>query len=163
MTTATKIYPTMTIKTIETIDEQTAIEYRCENDRFENWRNGRQSYNTNEIPNDLKHVDNDLRGKLEQFEFKNSKPDKYFCYWSKRQINESGSYQIWLTTFMGNELLQVIPGSHNEWRDNFGGIRVSFTAIGINGVWYHGTYFKSSGDYCRIQKLKRNPNTGEQQ
>jgi hypothetical protein len=144
---------------IDCIDSATYQAYRHDLDLFETWRDGRTSYHPDEVPNHLQHVNNDMRGLVEQYEFKHNPPEKYFTYWSKRQVSTDGAYQNWLVTWNGEPLAKVSGCS--EWRDNFGGTRVSFQALGINGLWYSGTYFKSSGDYCRIKLLKRNPNNGK--
>jgi len=70
----------------------------------------------------------------------------------QRAINETGSFQTWGTTWNGEILGRIHTGK--EWRDNFGGKRVSFIMSGINGKSYHGTYYKSAGDYCRIKMTK---------
>jgi hypothetical protein len=87
---------------------------------------------------------NDERSALEVFEFCTNPPDKYFLY-----INEKNHTA---TTWTGETLGRVFLG--REYRDNFGGRRVPITVRGINGLTYHGTYFKSSGDYARVRVKK---------
>lgn len=150
-----KIYePSSThVEKSKVIDKDTYIKFRDDIARYENWRNGRQSVNVSDIPDNLKHVSNDMRGKVEQYEFLHNPPDKYFLYYSERPINDRGSFQTWGTTWNGEILGRIHTGK--EWRDNFGGKRVSFIMSGINGLTYHGTYFKSAGDYCRIKQSKK--------
>lgn len=156
-----KIYQSTTIQAVQTIDEVTYKSYRDDIESYELWRNGRTSYQTSEIPDYLRHVSNEMRGKVEQYEFKHGKPPvKYFAYWSKRFVSET-SYQLWLTTFTGDILAKV--STNNEYHDNFGGTRVNFNCLALNGLWYYGTYYKSSGDYCRIKLLKRSPTTNKPQ
>jgi len=135
------------------ISAETYTNFRDDIGRYENWRAGRQCIKTDEIPDDLKHVSNDMRGKVEQYEFLHNPPEKYTLYYSERAINETGSFQTWGTTWNGEILGRI--HTRKEWRDNFGGKRVSFTMSGINGKSYHGTYYKSAGDYCRIKLSKK--------
>lgn len=64
---------------------------------------------------------------------------------------------------MGDKLGDVTFGREYKTptRGHFPSVRVPITVRGINGVTYHGTYFKSSGDYARVKasakSLKRNP------
>lgn len=85
------------------------------------------------------------RSAIEVYEFVHHPPDRYFVY-----INEQKRIA---TTWTGDELGKVAFG--REWCDNFGGKRVPVTITAINGRTYHGTYYKSSGDYARIKVAKR--------
>ncbi len=75
-------------------------------------------------------------------------PDSYFLYVNekKRQV----------TTWTGDTL-----GGYSlngpSWRDNFGSERVPIYVYGTNGVRYHGTYYRSAGDYARITAYKHQP------
>jgi hypothetical protein len=82
--------------------------------------------------------------KPEVFEFVTNPPDKYFLY-----INDTNRTA---TTWTGEKLGNV--GFGCEYRDNFGGKRVPITVYAINSRTYHGTYYKSSGDYARIRAKK---------
>ena len=82
---------------------------------------------------------------MEVFDFITNPPDKYFLYISEKTATA--------TTWTGDALGQVSFG--REYRDNFGGKRVPVTVRDINGLIYHGTYYKSSGDYARIKANKR--------
>lgn len=88
---------------------------------------------------------NEERSAVEVYEFVTNPPDKYFLYinCTKREA----------TTWTGDKLGTV--GFGNDYRDNFGGKRVPITVYAINGKKYHGTYFKSAGDYARIKMCKR--------
>lgn len=90
-------------------------------------------------------ITNDERGKLEQYRFHQERPAAYFLY-----INEGEGRA---TTWTGDTLGAVSFG--REYRDNFGGKRVPITVRAINGAVYHGTYYKSSGDYARVKISKR--------
>lgn len=87
---------------------------------------------------------NEERSAVEVYEFVTNPPDKYFLY-----INCTKRIA---TTWTGDKLGDVSFGS--EYRDNFGGKRVPITVYAINGKRYHGTYYKSSGDYARIKLAK---------
>lgn len=89
-------------------------------------------------------VDNDLRGKIEVYEFMQDKPNKYFLY-----IKESAEQA---TTWNGEFLGNVHFGK--EYRSNMGDKRQPIDVFGINGIKYHGTYYKSAGDYARIKAYK---------
>lgn len=88
------------------------------------------------------------------------KPQQYFAYVKERENTERmgcGSIPNLyirgeLTTWMGDKLGFVYGGI--PYRDSFGAERVSIDVVGTNGVLYHGTYYRSSGNYCRIKAYK---------
>jgi hypothetical protein len=88
---------------------------------------------------------NDERSAAELYEFVTNPPDKYFLY-----IDEAKRIA---TTWTGEKLGTV--GFGREYRDNFGGKRVPISVYAVNGRTYHGTYFKSSGDYARVKMAKQ--------
>lgn len=103
---------------------------------------------TNGIPSEVwkkfpfaKVATNENRSKVETYEFLNDPPENYFLY-----IREEDRVA---TTFMGDKLGSVSFGS--PFKGNFGDVRVPITVLGINGRTYHGTYYKSAGDYARIK------------
>jgi hypothetical protein len=112
---------------------------------FEAWRNGRASYSTNSVPPELQACDNDLRSAVEVYEFCTDPPSNYMLY-----VNEARREA---TTWTGEKLGRVTFG--REFRDNFGGKRVPVWIDAINGRTYHGTYYKSAGDYARVKLTKR--------
>jgi hypothetical protein len=132
------------------ISAQQAQDIRQRNDALMAWvdsirsKNGWASYRPEDKPSNIPDVTNDERSALEVFDFITNPPEKYFLY-----INEANRTA---TTWTGDVLGQVSFG--REYRDNFGGRRVPITVRGINGRTYHGTYFKSSGDYARIRVQK---------
>lgn len=102
-----------------------------------------------DIPKNL-GVSNAERSAVEHWEFIHNPPEKYFLY-----VRHNGSElanQFTAITWTGQTLGRGTFG--REFRDNFGGIRVPVWIDGINGVQYAGTYFKSSGDYARIKRVK---------
>jgi hypothetical protein len=79
--------------------------------------------------------------KREVAEFIANPPTKYFAY-----INEQTRK---MTTWTGDFLGAVSFGK--EYRSNFGDKRVSISVMAVNGKHYYGTYYKDSGNYCRIK------------
>jgi hypothetical protein len=70
----------------------------------------------------------------------------------KRGGND-GKTPVAITTWTG-EVLGTVMGFYSPYRDNFGGKRQRFSMRAVNGQLYHGEYYLSSGDYCRIRKYK---------
>lgn len=89
-------------------------------------------------------------GEIEEYEFYNYPPDKYFVY-----VNEEKKI---VTTWTGLKLGDIIfPNVFyiHEYKTNFGDTRINIKIKGINGLEYNGIYFKSSGDYARIRIAKK--------
>jgi len=106
---------------------------------------------TNAIPCDIsksfpyaEQVTNELKTMIEVWEFMHDTPQKEFIYISEDKKQA--------TTWTGAKLGNVSFGY--PYYDNFGGKRIPITVYGINGAKYHGTYFKSAGDYARITPFK---------
>lgn len=125
------------------ISDKEYIELRARLDRHEAWLGDRTSYFPEDVPLDCQ-VENSERSAVEVFEFCRQKPQRYFLY-----INEEKKLA---TTWAGDKLGTVELG--RSYRDNFGGKRISVVVHGINGLHYHGTYFKSAGNYARIKAFK---------
>lgn len=111
----------------------------------------RDRHKENGVPVDVSatfpHADkvtNELRSQVEVAWFVREKPTKYFLY-----INEKTKQA---TTWTGDVLGDV--GFGRPWTSNFGDERVSVTIYAVNGCQYHGTYFKSSGNYARVRRGK---------
>ncbi|WP_210164705.1 hypothetical protein [Bradyrhizobium elkanii] len=129
-----------------TISAETANDIRNRETALREWLGDRTSYRSEELPANIKPPTNEERSALEVFEFLRDKPERYFLY-----INRDKGVA---TTWTGEELGRVTFG--REYRDNFGGKRVAITVHAITGDTYHGTYYKSSGDYARVKKaIKR--------
>lgn len=96
--------------------------------------------------NGLLDVTNDERAQAELYDWHTDKPAQYFCY-----INVDKRIA---TVWTGAELGKIVRMGA-EFRDSFGGVRVPVTIQGNNGVEYYGTYYKSSGDYCRLKAYKK--------
>jgi hypothetical protein len=147
------------------IDESTYREERRLCDLDQEWsRQFIQPNGWTVIPADAKRpaeiagVDNDMRGRVEQYELLNEKPDRVFCY-VRVKPNEGTAGRS--AIFAGQELtLTVWTGLEigrgrifRVWTDNFGGRRAAFRAT-IGGRKYSGVYYFSSGDYARLNALK---------
>ena len=132
------------------ITPEQANDIRARNNALMAWvdsirgKNGWASYRPEDKPAHVPDVTNEERSALEVFEFVTNPPDKYFLYISEKNRTA--------TTWTGDLLGHVSFG--REYRDSFGGKRVPITVRVINGHTYHGTYFKSSGNYARIKKAK---------
>lgn len=87
---------------------------------------------------------NEELGAVEKYEFFHDPPEKYFLYVheGKREAQ----------TFTGDKLGNVVFG--RSYKTNMGDTRVPIDVLGINGVQYYGTYYKSAGDYARITRKK---------
>jgi hypothetical protein len=133
------------------ISAELAADIRKRNDALMAWvdsirgKNGWASYRPDDKPAHVPDVTNEERSALEVFEFVANPPDKYFLYISEKNRTA--------TTWTGDALGNVSFG--REYRDSFGGRRVPITVHAINGRTYHGTYYKSSGDYARVKAAKR--------
>jgi len=135
-------------------DQYEALKRRFE--QFEIWRAGRTSYPADSVPK-LLEVTNEERSEMEVYEFVTDPPEKYFLYCSfskDAKNNEFTHYGAsgFATTWTGQKLGNIQCG--HTWRSNWGDTRVSIRVYGINGVTYAGTYFKSSGNYARVKRVK---------
>lgn len=93
---------------------------------------------------------NDEKAKVEVYEFMTDKPDKYFAY--VQENHSKNNIPTNITTWMGDNLGRIYSGS--PYWSNFGDKRIPITVHAINGLIYHGTYYQSAGDYCRIRVKK---------
>lgn len=107
---------------------------------------------TNAIPKEIyktfpfaDKVDNDLKAKIEEYEFVKFPPEKYFLYvdFEKKIV----------TTFTGVKLGHIV-WANRPYYSNFGDKRIGIDVYGINGKKYHGTYYVGAGDYARIKMYK---------
>lgn len=122
--------------------ENTLIQF-CKDTGLTSKRSGWTRYKLEQVVH-LNPPTNDERWQVELYDFIHNVPAKYFLY-----VNEKTGKA---TNFTGITLGNVAFG--HEWRDNFGGIRRAVTVLAVNGRQYHGTFFKSSGDYARITLSK---------
>ncbi len=126
------------------LTQEQADDIRARETQLKAWCDDRTSYRPEEIPADINPPTNAERSALEVFEFTRDKPERYFLY-----ITEETKIA---TTWTGEKLGTVVFGS--QWRDSFGGTRVPVLIYAINGEHYHGTYYKSAGNYARVKKCK---------
>jgi len=99
---------------------------------------------------------------MEVYEFRHDLAERYFAYVHETEYvisplnapKVTRRYPTHITTWTG-EILGVITGRGHPYRSNMGDERINITVKMINGRVYHGTFFKSSGDYCRLKLSKR--------
>lgn len=116
--------------------------------KFRSWLGTRCSYRAEEVPAGFAPPSNDERAQAELFDFVKDPPERYFLYIRAKKgthYGASGEATIWTGVKLGD----VQFG--NTWRDNMGSTRVSISVYAVNGYTYHGTYFKSAGDYARVK------------
>lgn len=117
----------------------------------------RDSYRPEELTAaGLVDVGNEVRGQVEIFEFLAQTDEAarkpYFAYFKDKKDDGERSM---ITTWMGDMIAQVVRT--NEYKvPAFGSqsVRVAFRAYGIDGRLWSGTFYKSSGDYCRMRAIK---------
>lgn len=93
-------------------------------------------------------------------------PQQYFAYVKQVENTErigcslSTYFRGELITWMGDKLGFIYGG--RPYRDNMGATRISIDVVGTNGVLYYGTYYQSTGDYCRIKAYKNQTKTAKE-
>lgn len=133
---------------------QTLAEYQEAKQKHDANYNATKAYldanKTNCIPCEISatfpfadEVNNDMRSAIEEYEFRTDAPKSYFLY-----ISKEGKATTWTGQVLGNVSFS------KEFRAVFGDIRQRVTVYGINGKIYHGTFYKSAGDYARIKLAK---------
>jgi len=136
---------TATVRKEDILSDAEYLELSARNDRFCRWVDNNQikAYKPEEVPENAR-VTNEERSKLEVYLFLLSPPDRYFCYISEGKKSAA--------TWMGQNLSHwCILG--REWRSNMGDKRQNVIFRGINGRFYSGIYYKSSGEYARVRAL----------
>ena len=96
---------------------------------------------------DYTAVDNDMKSRVETWEFQHELPDKYFAYCDVQ------STRILITTWMG----QILADGYRtgEYRSNFGDRRITFRVrVTGSNVWYTGTAYVDAGGYVRMRRAK---------
>ena len=119
---------------------------------------GKNSYKAEEVPGGCEYPHNTWISALEVFEFMRDKPAKYFLY--IEDLRNQPGHDGWkipgiATTWTGQKLGNVHFG--REWTSNAGDKRIPIDFYGINGIKYHGTFYKSAGDYARVTAYKKQP------
>jgi hypothetical protein len=91
---------------------------------------------------DYAAVTNDMRSRVERYEFLRDMPESYTAYCNADMSK--------VTTWTGEELAPL--RITNNWRSNFGDRRYSGRAV-IGGATYSVLAF-GGGMYCRLRKIK---------
>lgn len=111
---------------------------------------------------------NEEKSAVEVYEFVQNPPDRYFAYvkgvkfeW-RPNPSQCGARNIpaltdWrggiVTTWTGDKLGDVVAVGDLH-RGNMGDVRIPLRVKGINGVTYSGIFYASTGDYCRLRRVK---------
>lgn len=93
----------------------------------------------------MKNMTNEERSALEVSEFKANPPLKYFLYIDEETMRA--------TTWTGETLGNILRLGRT-WESNLGDTRQSVLIKAVDGETYAGTYFKSSGNYARVARLR---------
>ena len=109
------------------------------------------------IPKDvqalLPNVENAERSRVEVWRFLDDKPRTYFAYVKEPKLGQRFAL---ITTWTG-DVIGHTTHYGASYRCGFGypySTRRSLVVKGYNGLTYWGTYFESSGDYCRLTAHK---------
>jgi hypothetical protein len=98
---------------------------------------------------------NSITSAHEVYEWLQHPPTRYFAYVKvTRNAQGYSTGSGVLTTWTGDILGTVQLGRRYSTGGFARSTRRSITVVGTNGVKYHGTYYESSGDYCRIKRNK---------
>jgi len=109
---------------------------------------------------------NDELSAIELWGFCNQPPERLFAYirkstaanvpYRRMPSGYGASFDHLVTTWIGDSLGEARLGNAYHcpafWRQS---TRRSVTLHAVNGYWYYGTYFESSGDYCRLRRGKQ--------
>lgn len=87
----------------------------------------------------------------EELEWLKTGPQRIFVY-----VKEIDHGRALITTWLGTVIGNAMLGPKREFPcfGPFPSIRRS-VEVCIFGMWYHGWYFQSSGNYCRLKRAKR--------
>lgn len=124
-------------------------EYRARYDAYHTWRGNRSSISAAERESAPQGTTNEETSAIEVYEFMQDKPTRYTAYLKE---NESSFTRGSFTTWTGETL-----GSLHIWkrtRDGFGNKVWYVSAVGINGVKYHGRHYPDSGDLVYLTANK---------
>lgn len=137
------------------ITREQASEIRARSTALNAWvdsirdkRSGWASWKPEDKPASVPDVTNEERSALEVYDFCTTPPDRYFLYVNREKRTA--------TTWTGDTIGTVDFGAAYQC-PAFGGspsTRVPVTIHGINGKTYHGTWYKSTGDFARVKLAK---------
>lgn len=138
------------MRTLTPHEQTQRLLLRTIHNAHEKWRAGRSSYKIEDVPEGLR-MSNEQRSQLEVLDFIADSPKRVFAY-----IKEINGRLSFVTTFMGGTLATITWAGEDFHVWGFGqkSTRANFRCVGINGRTYSGTYFKSSGSYCRMKEVK---------
>ena len=134
------------------------VKTRARIDKYEDWRNGRQSISAIDGALAPVKVTNDERSAVEVFEFVKNPPARYFAYVKIYKQPKLGNAQLeadrygLVTTWTG-DTLGGIYWVGLPFRGNMGDKRINIRVRAINGRSYAGTYYTGAGDYCRLKVM----------
>ena len=117
----------------------------AQEEKFIAWLGKRGSYRLEEVPANCPPLTNAQRSAVEVYDFVNDPPQKYFAYVSK----ETMTVRTWIGDSLGR-----ITWLGKSYSCLFGDTRRAINILGVNGLTYHGVYYESSGDYCRLTANK---------
>lgn len=109
---------------------------------------GRRSLSTEESRRDPSSNEDRSLVEVYEFEHMDAGKDGYMAYWKDGRV---------IVNWMGAVLAEILHQGGSYRSPAFGGRgseRVNFRALGIDGHTYSGTYYKSSGDYVRMKRVK---------
>lgn len=112
---------------------------------------------------------NRMRGCIEKFDILVSRPERLFAYVRLRSEVQSHGYRTREQRARGISNQVGTIGTWNTmplgkcftgraYFDNMNGGRLPLTVKAINGCEYHGTYYFTAGDYCRLKMVKADLN-----
>lgn len=101
----------------------------------------------------INRLTNEETSALELYEFVTFKPSALFAYVHLEKPSAFDAGDRYITTWQGDRLGTITYIGY-AYRSNFGDTRRSIKIRAINGLIYSGTYYESSGDYCRVRALK---------
>ena len=104
-----------------------------------------------EVYKDWPTVTNDETSALEVYQFVTDPPDRYFAYVNHDEGDPGYGKPCTITTWTGEPIAQG-KFTSRLYINSMGDKRITFTAKGINGKVYNGTFYYSAGDYCRMKQ-----------
>lgn len=118
-----------------------------QHDKHAAWLGSRTSYKEEEVPEGCHSLHNEASSLCEVYRVFHEKPRRLFAYVNveKRQVI------TWCGDVLGIATLGPVYEVPAFGRPSK---RQSITLSCMNGLTYYGTYYTSSGDYCRLTAKK---------
>jgi hypothetical protein len=95
----------------------------------------------------------------QEIEWLKTGPERLFLYISREEPKDGFTGMWTVTTWLGTKLAYAAMGSKVQVGFGMHTYRRAMSAT-IFGVLYHGWFYESSGDYCRLKRAKRQPAKG---